>query len=936
MNKKRSHNAGVTLAELMISVTVLALIVTFSTGVYLNFFSSVRNVRAANLVYEEARFTMERIVKEIRNGTVDYEEYYNRNLGGGSYGQNYCQYNRQFTTPGPDNEYGTFDDINTGVSAAASAISQPITDELYLINVNGDRRVYIKRIVANGIGRVGLLQLNGFDYGIDHAESDGGACPPDLGEKDGRIDYWLCADGFECDRVPEGSPCVQQVDAITDDSFRPITPASLDVASLKFIVSPSDDPRKAYNVPALQAQPQVTVRLTARANAKLTNDARPEKQPDITLSSAVSARIYHEIVTECNTAECVSGSTASCPLTQGVCENVAIQTCESGVLPGCSEGDYEASVSNANAGADLYEHQAETLCTDTYDNDCDGLTDTEDPDCLTVLCSNGLAEADEICTDVGGVCSAINLLRAAEDSTASCTDGLDNDCDGTLDDTDTDCLLLSCTDGERTQDDAGTFIEVCPDVGGICTGLTGHSIVNSGEEIGLLCYDGLDNDCSGLADEFDPTCKTEICSNKQLDCGLAPWNYLPQDILTGYEPDAACVLLESSESGDSLDERCVDSGGLCGVSGFPISGAPADEGLFAEDSAELCKDTLDNDCNGLSDGNKVWQSDANRSDPACCADSDGDHFYSLSSLCPQPDATTFPPSGARDCNDTDIAVFPGADEICNDLRVGGEPFDSNCSGSNAVDSGFDTDDSGCCVDQDGDGYGIPAAHIAAKDLLCKYSALDFKNKFPDGVLDLADFDENEFSDCNDLSADIRPSRALAPVYELCDTPADENCNELLGENDLFCLNADGRRFVENFGSADFRFGGTADWNTAGGFVGLAPATAASQDVSSQIIPTDQGAACTSITSVTLKRAFSALPAGATATYQLSVDGGTTWCGDDDCAGDVIEESELTGDSVTVNTAAQTGADLRWSATLFGNGAAGPQLDQIILQFVCAP
>jgi hypothetical protein len=64
----------------------------------------------------------------------------------------------------------------------------------------------------------------------------------------------------------------------------------------------------------------------------------------------------------------------------------------------------------------------EVTCNDTFDNDCDGLTDFDDPDC-------------QVCTpDEPG-------------TELTCNDGNDNDCDGLTDDADGDCQSqTACSD----------------------------------------------------------------------------------------------------------------------------------------------------------------------------------------------------------------------------------------------------------------------------------------------------------------------------------------------------------------------------------------------------------------------------------------------------------------------------------------------------------
>ncbi|MCB9787309.1 MAG: hypothetical protein H6744_11540 [Deltaproteobacteria bacterium] len=102
-------------------------------------------------------------------------------------------------------------------------------------------------------------------------------------------------------------------------------------------------------------------------------------------------------------------------------------------------------------------------CSDTLDNDGDGLTDADDPDCY--------GETD--ITESGGVAARPDDASGAALSSGAvpfCADGLDNDGDGLTDDEDPAC------DG----DDAG--------------------------EARPQCADGLDNDGDGLTDTDDESC----------------------------------------------------------------------------------------------------------------------------------------------------------------------------------------------------------------------------------------------------------------------------------------------------------------------------------------------------------------------------------------------------------------------------------------------
>jgi hypothetical protein len=136
---------------------------------------------------------------------------------------------------------------------------------------------------------------------------------------------------------------------------------------------------------------------------------------------------------------------------------------------------------------------------------------------------------------------------------------------------------------------------------------------------------------------------------------------------------------------------------------------------------ELCNDGRDNDCNGAAD----------RQDKACVPDSangrddDGDGYTIL-----------------IDCNDFDIAVHPGAPEVC------GDGLDNDCDG--VVDP--------CMSMQDSDGDGFP-----------------------------------QIKDCNDWDARIYPGSSA----ETCCDSTDSDCDGTDGRAGLKCdcFDADGDGYV---------------------------------------------------------------------------------------------------------------------------------------------
>jgi hypothetical protein len=242
---------------------------------------------------------------------------------------------------------------------------------------------------------------------------------------------------------------------------------------------------------------------------------------------------------------------------------------------GCGLVDCDDGDPNVNPGAD-------EVCDNGIDDDCNGLIDGDDPAC--VVCTDG--DGDGYAVE-GGACGAVDCddtdpdVNPGEDEI--CDNGIDDDCDGLIDDDDSDCGGLTCFDSD----------------GGLTFDVAGY--------------------VSGYSFNGYPQTKYDVCETgnyegyvREYYCdGLTPW---PKFYPCPYGcVDGACSIWPpgctdadgdgfAAEGGDCGDVDCDDS-----------------DPAVNPDAAEVCDNSVDDDCNGLVDAQ----------DPACfpCTDSDGGLTY---------------------------------------------------------------------------------------------------------------------------------------------------------------------------------------------------------------------------------------------------------------------------------------------------------------------
>ncbi len=307
-------------------------------------------------------------------------------------------------------------------------------------------------------------------------------------------------------------------------------------------------------------------------------------------------------------------------------------------------------------------------------------------------------------------------------------------------------------------------IVVCFGVSGCCVpfGLGDTAVSDSA----IVCFDrdgdgvetcfGARGDCNDFAAEVtDVWSGVEVCNGVDDDCDTLV------DEGVGFYPDA-----DGDGFGDDDAVRCAASPGDVTVGGD----CDDDDPDAWAGAAERC-DGVDNDCNGAIDDGAALYPDA---------DGDG---YGDDDL---PSCAEGVTHTGGDCDDADLAVNPGAAEVCNAV-------DDDCDGG--VDEA-----SALWTDGDGDGYGADPS-VVVEVCASGYTALDgdcddadpaawpgapetcddVEDLNCDGSVGSTDADHDGFracDDCDDAAWFVFPG-----ATEICDDGIDEDCD---GEIDEDC------------------------------------------------------------------------------------------------------------------------------------------------------
>ena len=463
----------------------------------------------------------------------------------------------------------------------------------------------------------------------------------------------------------------------------------------------------------------------------------------------------------CDCAPLDGAHAALQPGAPGSCDGDADGECSAAMIGPAHQMACPDGTSDCDDRNPLRRSSALELC-DDQDNDCDGLIDEDYPQ-VGQPCGAGVgacyATGQLFC---GGDGFSVTCDAIPSSPVAEACDGLDNDCDGQIDE-DYTRLGEFCTAGAGACQRPGE--QVCHPGGNgvVCDAVSGPSEAEA--------CNGVDDDCDGQIDEgfgvdtrcvvtFPGGCEAEgvgACTADGL--GQVCLMLEPDDTDGDGVPDVCdCAPLDPwLDSLEPLSDRSCDhdGDGRCNARLSDLNEALCDEPLDCNDARaevypgalERC-DGFDNDCDGQID----------------------EDFFGLGDSCEAGEGACLN-IGVLACDDAQVGVactavagVPGSQERC-------DGSDNNCDGQ--IDEGFEQLGQSCPVSDDVCAMpGVFACSVEDQHTVRCVVQGGLHDEDADGTPDACD------------CAPFEPTRGL---LKSCDEDADGWCDERVREpNEALC------------------------------------------------------------------------------------------------------------------------------------------------------
>ncbi len=318
------------------------------------------------------------------------------------------------------------------------------------------------------------------------------------------------------------------------------------------------------------------------------------------------------------------------------CADPVDRNCDGSVGFADADADGYAACEECN-DADPGANPAATETCDGADNDCDGDADEDASDASTWYPDadgdgHGGTTAVQDCEGGGGLVAVGDDCDDSDESispsSSETCNGVDDDCDGVVDDDALDGVITWIdADGDGYGDPAAATADCDGGGAGVTNGDDCDDSAYWVSPAGAESCNGVDDDCDGDVDESGATGETTFYADHDSD---------------GYGDASTVASACSAPVGHVADATDCDD--------YDSSTSPG--------SSESC-DGEDDDCDGEVDEGEA--SDA----PTWYLDVDGDGFGGVSATQVACDAPSGHVATGDDCDDNDPFAYPGADEICD-------------------------------------------------------------------------------------------------------------------------------------------------------------------------------------------------------------------------------------------------------------------------------
>lgn len=332
-----------------------------------------------------------------------------------------------------------------------------------------------------------------------------------------------------------------------------------------------------------------------------------------------------------------------------VAVNRPYETCDQGMAPTVGELPMpEGAMCSSSCGL------VESACGDSEDNDLDGRIDCSDTDCLGVTCE------ENTCT--AGVCQANGTCGGPP---KDCSDN--NPC------TDDTCLTGGICNNEIDETNACDFDPLDPCIGGACD--QDGSCIYANAPDGTECDD--QNPCTGAG-----ICNTGACFNGEAIADGTECD--DQNPCTGI---GACLEGFCSEGTPEPDGTLCDDGNPCETQDSCLAG-------MCQAFEEICNNLIDDNCDGCIDGFDGEFCPGRDGNCAGAAGQEGECYNGIDDDV----------DGFIDCLDSDCEGLvceddgdPCTDDICESFACSHGFFNVNPCDDNNICTSNDTCSVGSCV-----------------------------------------------------------------------------------------------------------------------------------------------------------------------------------------------------------------------------------------------